>query len=99
MSILIINEEFPQSCWGCPCCSVQHNGFAGWDHYCNLLDEFVSDYQYLRHKLCPLVEVPNVYNIETRSLTNEERKSYIEALKKGGVKTGNKLYFDDKGGE
>ena len=58
MSILIANEEFPQRCWGCPCCSVQDNGFAGWDHYCNLLDEFVNDYQHSCHKLCPLIEVP-----------------------------------------
>lgn len=58
MSILISDEEFPHRCWGCPCCSVQDNGFAGWDHYCNLLDEFVNDYQHYRHKLCPLIEVP-----------------------------------------
>ena len=58
MSILITNEEFPQSCWGCPCCSVQDNGFAGWNHYCNLLDEFVDDYHHSRHKLCPLMEIP-----------------------------------------
>lgn len=58
MSILITNEEFPHRCWGCPCCSFQDNGFAGWDHYCNLLDEFVNDYQHSCHKLCPLVEVP-----------------------------------------
>ena len=58
MSILISNEEFPHRCWGCPCCSVQDNGFAGWDHYCNLLDEFVNDYHHSRHKLCPLIEIP-----------------------------------------
>lgn len=78
MSILITNEEFPQSCWGCPCCSVQDNGFAGWDHYCNLLDEFVNDYHHSRHKLCPLIEVPDTYNIETRSLANNELKEIQE---------------------
>ena len=73
MSILITNEEFPQSCWGCPCCSVQDNGFAGWEHYCNLLDEFVNDYQHLRHKLCPLVELPKHHGrlIDEKELYNK----------------------------
>lgn len=56
MSILIKGIKL-SNCWGCPCCSFQDNGFAGWDHYCNLLDEFVNDYHHSRHKLCPLIEV------------------------------------------
>ena len=68
MSILITNDEFPQSCWGCPCCSVRDNGF-----YCNLLDKFVDEYQQSRHELCPLVELPKHHGrlIDEKELYNK----------------------------
>lgn len=105
MSILLKYWDIPPRCVECPCVSIGGTkcmSDPGYEVYtCKAIDKKLDNINvmYERDKGCPFIEVPNTYEIKTRSLTDEERKSYLEALKKGSVKTGNRLYSDDKGGE
>lgn len=99
MSILIRNKIIPHRCQTCFCCESFFYGTEILCKICQLLGEDVTEYRRFRNPNCPLIEVPDTYEIKTRSLTDEERKSYLEALKKGSVKTGNRLYLTDEGGE
>lgn len=99
MSILIKDEKISHQCRTCFCCDQFFYGTEILCNICRLLGEDVTKYRHSRYPNCPLIEIPDTYNIETRSLTDEERKAYIEALKNGVVKTGDRLYLVDEGGE
>lgn len=102
MSILISGVQMPKSCNECPCCCYSYYEDCGDVWICQLLDTDIGGYGFSnveRYSDCPLVEVPDTYEIKTRSFTDEERKVYLEALKKGVVKKGNRLYSADEGGE
>lgn len=103
MSILIKDMEIPRTCYYCrfqglKSISLGDNRIV-YFHSCSLLCKNVDDYENNCREDCPLIEFPDTYEIKTRSLTDEERKSYLEALKKGAVKIGNRLYLTDEGGE